>query len=169
MSHYEFSARAKSVCYNILETFEMSKPHLHERDENVIKNLILTKAKKRARKESTPISDILDSSCMEILGTASLSIKRDPLLQAIRRETHKKWPALPTKVDDFDTNKIPILLKTKDQFLLFDVRQINNNEIIRLTCFGSIRELKILSLCEDIFIDGTFKCVPKIFYQLVYN
>ena len=92
----------------------------------------MTKAKKRAREESTPISDILDSSCMEILGTASLSIKRDPLLQA---ETHKKWPALPTKVDDFDTNKIPILLKTKDQFLLFDVRQINNNETIRFIDF----------------------------------
>ena len=86
-------ARAKSVFDNILDTFELSKPHLHERNENVVKNLILTKAKKRARKESTPVSDILDATCMEVIGSTILPIKKDPLLQVIRRERHKKWPA----------------------------------------------------------------------------
>lgn len=52
-----------------------------------------------------------------------------------------------------------------DNFLLYDSSNDHGDEN-RFLIFGTIENLKFLSRCESIYMDGTFSVVPVIFNQL---
>ena len=80
----------------------------------------------------------------------------------------KSWPANPKTLAEFNSTKVPVTLKNKENFLLFDITQVEKSISLRLTAFSSVRLITILADCGligrsgDIWIDGTFKCVPRI-------
>ena len=49
-----------------------------------------------------------------------------------------------------------ITVKSKNMFITY-----------RVVGFSTWKNLEILSKCRKIWLDGTFKCVPKIFEQMI--
>jgi len=83
-----------------------------------------------------------------------LLIKRN-----IHNARYSKLPKLPTLLTQIHETLKNMEFKGED-FLL-----VNNNETIILG-FTTVRNLQALCSLNTIFVDGTFKSCPKLFYQL---
>ena len=44
---------------------------------------------------------------------------------------------------------------------------LSSNKLVRIVLFTSIFQLKLLSECEELYIDGTFQMGPKNYYQIL--
>jgi hypothetical protein len=87
-----------------------------------------------------------------------LSIKRN-----IPNARYSKLPKLPTSLTQIHETSKNMEFKTikGEDFLL-----VNHNET-NILGFLTVRNLQALCSLNTIFVDGTFKSCPKLFYQLI--
>ena len=85
------------------------------------------------------------------------------IAQSLYRERRKVYPILPKSREDVHAalDSMAILTSKDEEFV-----QVNSIEtgIVILSCLSNLKFL--VNSVEEIFIDGTFKCCPKYFYQL---
>ena len=85
------------------------------------------------------------------------------IAQSLYRERRKVYPIFPKSREDVHAalDSMATLTSKDEEFV-----QVNSIEtgIVILSCLPSLKFL--VNSVEEIFIDGTFKCCPKYFYQL---
>ncbi|CAF1040298.1 unnamed protein product [Didymodactylos carnosus] len=122
------------------------------------------KVRSRAVNTNESTQDVINN-CLK--NVSDQMVARIPDFKHIKRNIQRQrqkndFPPIP---HDKNFNTIPAELTTTmrhDKFLQFDSGPGDN----RLIIFSSTDQLKILEDTEEVFIDGTFKVTPVIFYQL---
>lgn len=91
------------------------------------------------------------------------------LKKTIQRERTKELPPNPQNLEDLDA--IPAKYRVTlgdDDFLLYDSKEDRTwHDNDRIIMYGTEANLRLLSRSSTWYIDGTFKVVPVLFYQLV--
>lgn len=94
--------------------------------------------------------------------------ERYNMTKAIQRQRLKNMPTNPRTLEDL--GELPENFKKTsagDNFLLYDSREHNVDESIgRILIFATRENLQRLARSEGWYVDGTFKVVPSIFFQL---
>ena len=92
-----------------------------------------------------------------------------PNINSVRRTVHRvrrrihDGVALPTSRDGFDIPESYRTLENGEVLLLFDS---GNDDADRILVFGTQQTLDVIAEADDLFLDGTFKIVPELFFQL---
>lgn len=152
--------------------FFLTGKHFHKPDSRCFKKKkVLSKIKKLAKSTAKPAKDIIVESLNEVKkATLAVLPKQNQLRHTIfRARTNKNIPKNPKKLSELILEEE--FCKTKDgrKFLLYDSGTItdeaNENEK-RLMMFGTEENLKFMTLCTQIYMDGTFSVTPRLFNQL---
>ncbi|CAF0950737.1 unnamed protein product [Rotaria sp. Silwood1] len=80
-----------------------------------------------------------------------------------QRAANLNFPANPRSISEIHINGSFALTKKKEQFLQYDS---GNQDSDRFLIFATNQQLDLLQSCTDVYMDGTFKVVPELFYQL---
>ena len=139
--------------------------HNHEQDEKKIeRHQLRAQVKRKATDDLTSrpskiIWNELHKFADQLIGSGDVR----SIAQSLYRERWKVYPILPKSREDVHAalESMATLTSKEEEFV-----QVNNikTEIVILSCLSSLEFL--VNLAEEIFIDGTFKCCPKYFYQL---
>lgn len=85
--------------------------------------------------------------------------ERRLLLRTINRHQNTARPPLPTTLADIEINHpYNITLTTHQQFLKYD----SGSDAPRIIMFYTVRDLRYLCSSSSVFMDGTFKCAPRL-------
>lgn len=160
-------ARVHIVNREVVKTINM---HSHEPSAaKVSADKIVTKIKKRAleTQESTcqVINECTQNTDVACQGALPNQQALKKLIRRKRNEIHQA-PSNPTNLADLE---IPECYKTyesepgkTENFLLAD----SGPGVDRILIFGRQRNLEIALICDDFFMDGTFKIAPNLFKQI---
>ncbi|CAF2568047.1 unnamed protein product [Rotaria sp. Silwood2] len=80
-----------------------------------------------------------------------------------RRAANLNFPANPRSLSEIHINGSFSLTKKKEQFLQYDSGYHDSD---RFLLFATSQQLDLLQSCTDVYMDGTFKVVPELYYQL---
>ena len=122
--------------------------------------------KRRALETMEPPQQIL-ATCLQEISEASAT--QLPPFRTIRRAIRRtKQQAnnplpLPPTVNDLHIPEIYQRTTTNEQFLLYDNEDA---DVARMLIFATQQDLHLLARSKHWFIDGTFKIVPGLFFQL---
>ena len=166
------SGRTGSICKarvklaHDLSILEFVNEHSHAPNEAHCEVLqVRAHIKRRAVQTEEPAQQILGLKLQHLSQQAAVELTPLPTIRRAIRSCKQKVNAvhpLP-KTRSFP---IPDEYKTLDNgedFLLYDSGQLDPNRII---VFGTNRAARLLIESQNWFMDGTFKIVPQLFYQL---
>lgn len=144
-----------------------TRPHFHDPDftDCEVKE-ILSETKEIAASSSTCPSEILTSLKRKASAAAQLQLPEKPAWKStihyVRRSENPTPPA-PTSLADLTLAPGDILSFSNEEMLIFD----NKSADSRIIIFGTQKNLDILLRCPSWYVDGTFKCSPHLFYQMI--
>ena len=78
------------------------------------------------------------------------------------RARKRNLPRLPQDIHEFVIENEWAETLDGQQFLLFDDRLENG----RIGCFCAQEDLQMMCRVDELYIDGTFSCAPRLFSQL---
>ena len=140
-------------------------------------NIVISSMKRRAREESVPLPQIYRQEMTKLYGgpgceeTAVNVPSFQNLKSSLYRSRLQRFPTLPQTREEIDFSGEWTRTAREEDFLLVDTGHTDRN---RLVAFATVGNLEKLCEAETIYIDGTFKASPQLFYQLftvhaVYN
>ncbi|CAF3940872.1 unnamed protein product [Rotaria sp. Silwood2] len=80
-----------------------------------------------------------------------------------QRAANLNFPANPRSMSEIQITGSFTLTKKKEQFLQYDSENQDSN---RFLIFATNQKLDLLQSSTDVYMDGIFKVVPELFYQL---
>ncbi|CAF2682034.1 unnamed protein product [Rotaria sp. Silwood2] len=80
-----------------------------------------------------------------------------------QRAENLNFPANPRSMSEIQITGAFTLTKKKEQFLQYDSGNQDSN---RFLIFATSQQLDLLQSSADMYMDGTFKVVPELFFQL---
>lgn len=143
----------------------MTKDHNHEPDSSIKeKRRILFEMKEEAVRSTCGISNLYRNMSSKAIQEASCNAENIPAYSKVKsplyRARQKELPSLPSAVWNIELESE---IRRK---LIFDFN-ISFNPLQRSMAFSSHALLQRVSHCSTFLVDGTFKCVPKFFCQLL--
>lgn len=147
------------------DKFILKNEHNHAPDSRVLEKAkyiddvkFEAKTTNRRPREIIPLANAnLDHATLAI--TPNTALLRRTIKRARNETIVKKNP---TTLDEFEVTDEFAYTKKNESFLLAD----NNDNSNRIIMFGTKENLKFLSKCEEIQMDGTFDVAPPLFKQL---
>lgn len=157
---------AKLIVKSLIDTeIDIFNEHNHEPlPENILTRQKISNNLKRKAVEDMFVrpskilhSELKNDNIENITSGDVLLLKRN-----IHNARYSKLPKLPTSLTQIHETLKNMEFKTikGEDFLL-----VNNNET-NILGFSTVRNLQALCSLNTIFVDGTFKSCPKLFYQL---
>lgn len=137
--------------------------HNHPSDDRKLeRQQVRIQLKRKASDISARPSKVIRQTLQEIEEHTLLPSDLKSLSQSLYRTRRKNYPALPkNRMETHECLKdITIETNKGEQFLAHNDAE---SGIIIFTCNSN---LQCMCDVDDVFIDGTFKCAPKYFYQL---
>ena len=147
--------------------------------KNAYKLSIITvlSSMKRAREESVPLPQIYCQEMTKLYGapgcdeTAINVPSFQNLTSSIYRSRLQRFPTLHQTREEIDFSGEWTRTAHEEDFLLVDTGQNDQNCLVAFALVGNLEKL---CEAETLYIDGTFKASPQLFYQLftvhaVYN
>lgn len=142
------------------------KEHNHIGNAGAIEGQKVSAAIREAAASSTDAPKVVIATAFEAASrSAILSL---PVIRHLKRNiTNRRrkaggWTRLPktrAEIDLRGRTRTP----QNEEFLLFDS---GADDIDRIIMFGTHENLSILRSCSRWYVDGTFECAPKYFYQM---
>lgn len=149
-----------------------SKPHSHAPKATSLKSAQVLSAIKTSAKTNT---DSARELVVKAMGSADApTVAALPGIKNLRRTAARYLDNggiahTPASVHEIVLNEANTTTARGDEFLLFDSAKDEvpaPDESKRLIVFGTRGNLKILTMCDTIAMDGTFKIAPPLFKQL---
>ena len=140
--------------------------HSHASDNTHVKVLqVRAQIKRRAEETQETAQQIMGQEMQQVSESVAIQMAPLPIIRrAIRHAKQKSNAVHPVPADRaFDIPNEFKTLKNGEIFLLHDS---GNNDINRILIFGTDRTINLLLHSPHWFMDGTFKIVPELFYQL---
>lgn len=160
----------KTVPINTEVDVTLMKDHTHGRDDVAIEvREVVTEIKRRERSQpnSSPAEIIRDvTSTVERNEVLQRLPERQTIMRSLHRAQNIRRPAIPRTLDEVLINGPYALMMNAQQFLQHDIYLADGN---RLVIFYSIDDLRRLCLSDAIYLDGTFKTAPRLFYQVSFR
>lgn len=148
----------------------LRKEHLHEPDfaEVEIRERVNTMKDIAERDPNVNPSMIVQEVTNEITDEEVLQRlpERQTLLRGINRAQNRNRPANPLSLNDLNFRSPYTETLNGERFLQYDTELADGNRVV---IFYTIDDLRRLCSSESIFMDGTFKTVPSLFYQVSYR
>ena len=138
----------------------MNLTHIHNHDTasyNDTKIILSNSIKRKAEVSTASLREIFNETCRESDGASSVTFRSLGSSMYKRRRTLQ--PKLPVSVQEFD-----ILLK-ESQYFDYHLQTVIDADQMAFV-FGSNHMIDMLKDTSDTQFDGTFKVVPRLFYQL---
>ena len=121
--------------------------------------------KERVTTEATPIPQVYRDTMTEMhlnpsTSGATANVPTLPSMKSsLYRKRRERLPPMPATIDDVSFDGDWALSLTKEQFLV----QSEDN----IHVFATEKNLYLLAQSEELYIDGTFKIAPRLFYQVL--
>lgn len=162
--------KCNATLYTVGEEHLISKcnlKHSHEHLDNSVlqKQFVAVAAKRKASEDIGLQPKRIIQSVLKEVNTDQLTVDDiNSVKRSICAERRKKFPKLPTSSlalhQTLDKMKKKISTNRQEDFLI--VNDVESNIVI----FSCKTNLKHMSRCERLFMDGTFKYCPKHFLQI---
>lgn len=145
------------------------KSHMHAGDARKVgKKRVMSKLKNLAKTTKHTTRQIISESIVNVKkATAAVLPSEKSLVRMIQR--YRGSNALPENPRDLSELNIPDEFRKTvkgENFLLYDSSEHDDYDGGRFLVFATKENLHFLSLCERIYMDGTFSVVPVLFTQL---
>ena len=143
--------------------------HDHDSDDEMIQSdAFREEVKKRVREDpSRPIKRAYDATAASAARGGYLRLNRHSVPEfhkirsSVSRAKQEEVPRIPRTINDVDITGVWAETWNGDNFLLY------SDNAWGIVVFATNENLTVLQQCRDLYVDGTFRTVPKPFYQYV--
>ena len=155
----------------MLEREKFSHNHEQEEAEHIRRDIVLEMKEFASSQPHLSLKEVYEQVLTE--SVARLGSSHDPdelgmvmpdfleVRNSLQRRRAKVRPTIPASLRDISLQAPWTLCEDGGPFLLFDDGSAN-----RILGFGSEESIRVLCSASCIFMDGTFRIVPRIFKQL---
>lgn len=137
-------------------------------DEMIQSDAFREAVKTRVRDDpSRPVKRAYDATASTTVRGGYLRLNRNSVCEfsrirsSVARAKLKEVPRIPRALNDVDVRGVWAQTWNNDDFLL------HWDNAWGILMFGTEESVRVLHDCHDLYIDGTFRTVPKPFYQYV--
>lgn len=156
--------------------FILKGRHFHTGDARKVgKKKVMNKMKELAKTTKQPIRQVISESIADVKKATKAKLPSEKVMARIINR-YRRNPGVPKNPQNFSELKFPEEYRntlSKRPFLLHDSFELlelegeNFEDVHDRTLIFTTREnLKFLSDCEGLFMDGTFSVTPALFSQL---
>lgn len=155
--------------------FYLKGEHFHTGDSRKLgKKKVMTKLKDLSKNTKQPIRQVISASIADTKKATKAKLPSEKVLARMVNRYRRKpgVPKNPQSLSELKLEKEYCITVDKQPFLLYDsfdlLDEAQSGEYIRdrTLIFATWHNLKFLSHCDEIFMDGTFSVTPPLFSQL---